>query len=171
MLRPRYLFALLLAGAIMTAACLPENDPADPSANPLILGIDGVTVLNCPALPAASTSAVIGKNGGSITVGPHRIDVPRGALSSDVLITASIDGTTAVAIRLLPEGLRFNKGPAATLTMSYAHCPPVGLLSLKMLYVSDDLLKILESIPLITSSSANTISGKLKHFSRYAVAY
>src|ERR1041385_3391254 len=117
MLRLRLLVSSL-AAALVGAACLGDQAtaPREPIA-PMVISIGDPAVLNCPALPATSKSQVIGKNGGTLTVGPHTLTIPKGALGKDVLITGSIDGTTALSIKFEPEGLKFNTGPAATLTM------------------------------------------------------
>jgi hypothetical protein len=66
-----------------------------------------------------------------------------------------------------PEGLRFAK--PAKLTLSYANCSP--LLLLKRVVYTDELLRILELIPSLDNLKTKTVTGDIRHFSRYAVAW
>ena len=166
MRRPKFLDTIL--GVVIGAAACSAEQP--PPMQPSLLGgvSDVLTVLTCSPLPATTSSAVIGPAGGTLMVGPHKLVVPSGALAYDVKITASIPSEQNNSIVFQPEGLQFAR--TSSLTMSYANCllPPV--LALSVVY-TDDALNILEVLSSSLDLRNQTVTGKLRHFSRYAVAY
>src|SRR2546422_93762 len=108
----------------------------------------------CSALPDRSVTEAIGPAGGSITVGPHVLFVPAGALKRRVSITATIhfrpkgltgkEGWQVNAIGFKPK-LKFQK--PAYLVMSYANCDPAYVASLlpKQIVNANGALNIIRS--------------------------
>ena len=143
--------------------------PFEPAS--LLLGSDnlGAVLLSCSPLPGSKTSTRIGSGGGTLSFGPHRLVVPAGALSRPVTITAEEISDRVNSVRFSPEGLRFNKN--TQLTLSYANCSGAGMLLPKLIAYTDDLLAILELLPSVDLPAQKKVTGQLKHFSRYAVAY
>jgi hypothetical protein len=130
-----------------------------------VLGVTDLLV--CKAQPYDVTRKTIGPDGGRIDVGSHTLVIPRGALSRKTTITAEqINGKTN-SLRFSPEGLRFEK-PAA-LTMSYKNCLVV-LVSKHIVY-TDEKLNILEVLRSLDLFSKKTVTAPIDHFSRYAVAF
>ena len=125
-------------------------------------------LLFCPTSETYTSSADIGPAGGTITVGPHRLSVPAGALSETVTITATAPAGDYVDVDLQPHGLVFNS--SASLRLSYAHCGLVSGLTGKVAYV-DDGFNILELLPSNNDIFRRAVTGKLKHFSSYALAF
>jgi hypothetical protein len=130
-----------------------------------LLEITGL--LDCSEQSYAVTRETIGPWGGSIKVGNHVLVIPRGALSKYVTIKAEQMRGSTNSVRFSPEGLRFAK-PAA-LTMSYSNCrnvePPKAIV-----YTTEGLevLKVLFSVDLLRWMK---VTAPIDHFSRYAVAY
>jgi hypothetical protein len=179
----RYAFALAAFAALSCADT--GSGPELPASADLVshdsaaLGlVDGTTVnrlpllttlLTCEVLPAARREQVVGPAGGMIAIGPHQLVIPRGALQREVLITAAMTGDAASTVRFTPEGLQFQR--AATLTLSYRHCPLVrSLLPKRIVYTTDDL-RILELLRSIDFLWRKEVSAPIDHFSKYAVAY
>jgi hypothetical protein len=129
-------------------------------ANPLLL--------YCAPMQYEADVKVIGPSGGSITVGQHKIVIPKGALSEAVVITAEAPVSLVVSVRLSPHGLRFAK--PLTLTMSYAHCNRPSLLSERVAY-TDELFNVLEWPASQDRTKYERVDVVIDHFSRYAVAY
>ena len=167
-------------GALVLAACTIDVAPTAPSApavaSPVqpasdLLGLDaslsGLTLYNCPTDGYGSVTEQIGREGGTIQVGPHHLVIPAGALQSTSTITATAPAGNYVKVDFLPEGLRFSR--AATLTLSYAHCSGAPPLLPKVVYL-DDLLKILEVLDALHSSRDKSVTAKIRHFSGYAIA-
>jgi hypothetical protein len=128
-------------------------------------------LLFCSPLPAASTTQIIGPAGGTLSVGPHTLVIPAGALSQAVAITAEAPTDSVRSVRLLPEGLTFAAGKPARLTLSYAGCSLLGTLVPKRIAYTTDLLELLQLLPSIDDLLRRQVSAPLKHFSRYAVSW
>jgi hypothetical protein len=171
----RLLLIALLAGvAAVTASCddqTPVSIAPVPSPDASLIGdlLRRVGLLTCRPLPYDSTSATIGPLGGMLRVGPHTLVVPPGALGGPVRITAVQPRDTVNLVRFTPQGLTFVR-PAA-LTMSYANCNLLGLLLPKRIAYTTQRLQILEYLLSIDNLGAQQVTGRLKHFSQYAVAW
>ena len=168
----------VLALSVLAASCGIERSPTAPQANPdLVGGLLGTvtttvqstlgTVLQCSKLPEYRASAVIGKNGGTLTVGPHTLVIPKNALSGNVTITAWAPSDHSRDIQFGPEGLQFARH--TQLTIDYSGCGLLPSLLPKIAY-TDNLLGILYYIPTLGQTS-HTVTGQVDHFSRYAAAY
>ena len=183
---PRKMTALFLAAVLAAGVSCTSDDSLGPSApagpstmtalegeqSDLLLGgllntLQNLHLLGCSPQPYASTTAVVGVNGGTISVGTHRLVIPAGALTRNYTIRAEQVTYRVNSVRFSPEGLRFAK--PAKLTLSYSNCSP--LLVLKRVVYTDELLRILELIPSLDNLRTKTVTGDIRHFSRYAVAW
>lgn len=181
--KTRALFAVLVAGFVV-ASCGGDKIVSAPRSNvpatsSLLEGALGGTVDNttqsllgslmtCRPLPYASDSKVIGPAGGLLNIGPHTLRIPAGALSEPVRISGEAPSDPTNSLRFAPEGLHFDR-PAA-LTMSYSNCSVVVGLLPRIAYTNEQL-QILEFIPSLPDLFARKVTGKLEHFSRYAVSW
>jgi len=163
--------------ALVVCACTDRAPISAPEAVPLapqgslVGGLLGATgLLRCSDLPYASATQTIGSGGGTIRVGPHTLTVPPGALAAPVTITGQIvTGRGVNDVRFAPDGLRFAR--SASLTMSYANCNLLGqLLPKRIAYVSGGL-DILYYLLSIDNVLAKKVTGRVDHFSDYAVAW
>lgn len=158
------------------ASCAPE--PTAPAAAPnagLIGGLLGTvgdvtgSLLSCNVTTAYSAAQDIGPAGGTLRVGPHALVVPPGALAQTVHISAYAPAGSTVRVQFQPEGLHF-AAPTA-LRMSYQSCGLVPSLLLQIVYVDDSNDSVLEVLPSLTDVLTRTVTGKVSHFSSYALAY
>ena len=164
--------ALLLLGGLScsTDGGLPTGTssiPVAPDAD-LIGNLLG-KLLSCQPLPEATTQQWVGSAGGFLSVGPHTLFIPPGALSRPVLITANAPSDYVRSVRLYPEGLQF--AHPALLTLSYADCSLVTRLLPKRIAYTTDLLQILSYVLSLDNPLRSEVTGRLDHFSRYAVAW
>ncbi|HEY6209878.1 MAG TPA: hypothetical protein VIW28_12510 [Gemmatimonadales bacterium] len=174
----RFLFSALLGGATVAALGCGDHAPlavhsraSVPQAElpgwlPLPTGL-----LRCSPLPYDSVTATIGPEGGTLQVGLHSLSVPPGALDAPVSITAVAPSDTANRVRLQPEGLTFQR--PASLALSYANCDLLGIeqpLPKRIAQTTDDLT-ILGFLPSVDEVASQTVTGQLRHFSDYAVAW
>jgi hypothetical protein len=172
MKRARILLAAVLGCGVFLSASCTERTPLGPPSSPQasLLGLDLSGLLACTPLPYDSATETIGPAGGVIQVGPHRLVVPWGALTEAVAITAVAPSDNVNRVQLQPEGLQFER--PAYLTMSYANCNLLGqLVPKRIAYTTDDLLTILEYLPSFDNLWTNRVTGRLEHFSTYAVAW
>jgi len=180
---PRRMTALFLAAMLTAGVSCTSSDslgPSEPAApemagtdqDALLLGdllksLSDLRLLGCSTQPYVSVTKVVGTAGGTIVVGTHTLVIPAGALTKSYTIRAEQVQNRVNSVRFSPEGLRFGK--PAKLTMSYGNCSP--LLVLKRVVYTDELLRILELIPSLDNLRTKTVTGDIRHFSRYAVAW
>lgn len=182
---PRRTTALLLAMVLTVGVSCTSDDalaPSEPMApvslapaeddSAQLLGglttlLKNLRLLSCSTQPYVSVTQVVGPGGGTLVVGTHRLVIPAGALSRNYTIRAEQVPHRVNSVRFSPEGLRFAK--PAKLTMSYGNCS--SLLILKKIVYTDELLRILELIPSLDNLKSKTVTGDIRHFSRYAVAW
>lgn len=148
----------------------PARKGAEPNGRPNSL--HRLDLMHCSELSPAWATALIGPAGGTLSVGPHTLRVPTGALAEAVLIVAELkhedDGYNAV--RFHPHGLKFQA--PAYLTMSYANCDTGDgsrLSSVQVVYTRDK--KIVEAEPSVLDPEMQTVTGAITHFSNYAIAW
>jgi hypothetical protein len=130
-----------------------------------VLGLTDLLV--CSSQPYDIEKKTVGPDGGTINVGTHTLEIPRGALKKKTTITAEQMPGRTNSIRFSPEGLQFQK-PAA-LTMSYKNC--LVVLLKKHIVYTNEKLKILEVLRSLDLFGKKTVTAPIDHFSRYAVAY
>jgi hypothetical protein len=171
MRRAKARYSVMLSVALVLAGCTADTVPtAPPPPSASLLGsLLNVSLLRCNSLPYSSSSTVIGSAGGALQVGPHRLVVPAGALAADVLITGEVIPGTVNSVRFSPAGLVFRT--PAPLTMSYGNCPLARLLPLKKIAYTNEGLGILSVLPSLDNLGASEVTGRLDHFSRYAISY
>jgi hypothetical protein len=178
----RFLAMGLVVALTMGAGCTSSESPVGPSspattdAPELLLGGLGSTVgkvlsitdlLTCRALPYASTTRTIGRNGGVVAVGQYSLVIPAGALEGNVQIRAEQVSGRVNSVRFSPEGLKFAR--PATLTMRYDNC--VLVLLPKRIVYTNELLRVLNILRSEDMLRGKAVSAPIDHFSRYAVAY
>lgn len=166
----------LLAGATWAAlSCadptpLVQNSPGDRLEASLVgPHVAGIGFLHCAPLAYDSVTRVIGPKGGTIHVGPHKLSIPRRALTGKVSITAVASSDTVNRVRFEPTGLTFLRN--ASLTMSYANCDLLGLLTPKRIAHVSDALDVLDYLVSVDDPKGRKVTGQLPHFSQYAVAW
>lgn len=178
------ILALALA-AVMLTSCADDTAPPTAPATAVTLDpslivdvVGGVTgtvgdlaktlsLVSCNVEKTYSASRVIGPDGGVLKIGPHQLYVPPRALKEKVRISAVAPAGEYVQIKFEPQGLEFKR--KTSLTMSYAECSLLSPLSLKIVYVNDDL-EILEVLPTLVSVLTRTATAPVDHFSRYMLA-
>jgi len=166
--RPRLLNTIL--GVVIAAGCGGEQtSPLEPETSLGLLSGLNTLLLSCTPLPATSSTVVIGVSGGTVSVGPHTLTVPAGALAGPVGITAEVVSDRVNSVRFTPEGLRF--AAPARLSMSYANCYGLGMLLPKKIVYTDEGLNLLEILGSVDLFGQKRVTSSLKHFSRYAIAY
>lgn len=183
MKRVRLLFAFLVTGLLLVSgSCSPDNSPtgvtaAADAAVPIeatshgLLGgiLRPLGLVKCEPLPEASATRTIGPDGGLIRVGPHTLWIPPGALNRNVTITARAPSEDVNSVQFSPSGLEFDR--SAWLTMSYANCNLLGRLLPKRIAYTNNLLDILYYLLSIDNIWTKQVTGKVDHFSRYAISW
>ncbi len=159
-------FVVLAAGVSCTSeeSLGPSTEQPSQSLGSLL---NNLHLLSCSSQAYAVTTKAVGAQGGTIVVGTHRLVIPAGALASSVTITAEQVSGNVNSVRFSPEGLQFAQ--PASLSLSYANCSP--LMVLKRVAYVNERLGILDLIPSLDNLFSKTVTGSIRHFSRYAVAW
>jgi hypothetical protein len=177
----RFLRSTLFGGAtVVLLACAdgapPGVDGQGQAPEGLLVGeqVRRQGLVECSRLPSVSVTQTIGPEGGFLQVGPHLLSVPPGALVEPVSIRAKARSREVNRIHFRPEGLTFQR--PVFLTMSYANCGVLGVpLPKRIAHTDDDDddddLKILEFLPSADDLVSQEVTGLLRHFSDYAVAW
>jgi hypothetical protein len=124
--------------------------------------------LVCPTNDSYSASKTIGRNGGTLRVGPHTLTIPSGALSQDTRITATAPEGSYAELQFQPHGLTFKKD--VTLSVSYAQCGLLQKNNPPVIVYADDNRNILEILKSAIDTRQKTVTGKTGHFSSYILA-
>ena len=166
----RALVVLVLVLLVSPSCSAPPTAPATPEAS-LIGSLLGPTgLLKCSNLPYDSSTVTIGPLGGTISAGPHWLTIPPGAVLSPTAITMTAPtGQGVNAVKFKPVGLRFVT--PAVLSMSYPNCSLLGILLPKRIAYTDDNLNIISYLLSLDNLLSSRVTGKLNHFSEYAVAW
>jgi hypothetical protein len=167
--RPGIVVTAVVLGSVLSCMSEPTGTanlrPQIPAAAPRLMGNQ---LLACTPMTADSVTQVVGPLGGTLSVGPHQLIVPAGALDSAVSITALAPTDTVNRVVFYPEGLTFNT--PVSLKLSYANC---GLLSalIPKYVVYLDGLNINTVLTSLDSYLHLSVTGSIEHFSGYAVAW
>lgn len=165
----RFLVGVALCAAFLASCTEPSAPKPDalfgfPLPPPPAIGL-----IQCTPLPYDSVTQTIGPEGGSLVVGPHTLWIPEGALDTAVTITAVAPSDTLRQVRFQPEGLVFQQ--SAWLTLSYRGCNLLGSLAPKRIAYTTDAFEILEYLLSFDSLWSQKVTGRVQHFSTYAVAW
>jgi hypothetical protein len=170
-----FAFAVISCGSDLPTAEPSAQAAVSPSSNFELLnpttGVLGTGLLACRIEPYAVTKKTIGPAGGQIQVGRHVLVIPAGALSASTLITAEAPSDPVASVRFAPEGLHFNTGHPARLTLDYSNCPLGRLQILKRIAYTTEKLNILSYLLSRDNILLQRVTGDVEHFSRYAVAW
>jgi hypothetical protein len=170
---PRLLLSVVLMGVAAGLLSCGEAGPTAPELQIPVPQARAVSaprgLLRCRPLASASVTRTIGPNGGSIRVRKHVLVIPALALSRPVKIKAVVPSDTVNRIELQPEGLVFRS--TVSLTMSYANCNIGQSARRTKIAYTNDSLAILKYMPSDDDPSTNKVTGRLKHFSEYAVSW
>ena len=84
-------------------------------------------------------------------------------------ITAYAPSSRNNRVEFAPHGLEFDR--PASLTMSYANCDVLGSLLPKHIAYVNDRLRILYLLESVDNLLQQRVTGRLDHFSEYALAW
>jgi len=181
------LIAVLLAVPMGCDAPSAPQQPLQPPLQPqasllggvigVVGGVVGVVVdvasallspLVCPTDQSYTATRTIGRNGGTLKVGPHTLTIPSGALSQDTRITATAPRGSYAEVQFQPHGLTFKRD--VTLSVSYAKCGLLQKNNPPVIVYADDDRNILEILKSTLDTRQKTVTGKTDHFSSYILA-
>jgi len=162
--------ALVITAAVLVGCGESPLGPAPaPQADLIGSLLQATGLLGCTPMPTATATQTVGPAGGVIRIGPHALSIPAGALDAPVTIKATAPSDKVNRVQFQPEGLVFRR--SAALTMSYANCNLLGQILPKRIAYTSDALAILSYVLSLDNLFAKNVTGKLNHFSNYAIAW
>lgn len=170
----RHLAVVLTTGLVVSCAMESAPTAPPPTAEADLVGgvlgsVDRLVsgLLTCKPLKERTDEQMIGPAGGRLVMGPHRLEIPAGALTQMTRIRGEIRSDSINSVRLTPEGLRFAK--PAVLTLKYNNC---RLLSqpMRIAYTAENL-RIYYWLPSADDKVKKETTARLDHFSRYAIGW
>jgi len=160
--------AVLLVGLLSVRCVSDRASPTGITAN-LTKPPKPTGLLQCSPLPSTTVKQTVGPAGGTLLIGPHLFVVPPGALAVPVTIQAKLASSSGNAIEFKPAGLIFLT--PASVTLSYANCNTLGSTSPKQVAYTTDSLTIIYYVSSQDDPSERRVTGRVDHFSDFAVAW
>ena len=120
--------------------------------------------------------AIIGRNGGTIRVGEHSLEVPRNTVFTDTRFTMQVVAGTSIVVNLNAEDVASGETVSTfqnelTLTLSYRNVySGADVKRLTNVYLQNDSPFELIRLPSTLSRKDKTISSPIDHFSLYGMA-
>lgn len=127
-----------------------------------------IELMRCEPQEYSADAAIIGPEGGKVHVGPHELEIPKGALDHEELIVAEAPTSSLVDVRFAPHGLQFQK--PVQLKLSYKGCVRPTSADLLVAYLGRGN-QVLELPPSVDQKDNGEVEADIEHFSRYAIAY
>ena len=123
--------------------------------------------LRCDPGNRLTATKRIGAKGGQITLGGNSIEIPAGALASDVDISITSRPGPFVELEFAPHGLKFAK--PVEITFNYARCDVPAGTAIDVVFVGNGW-RILENMPSSDRRTTKKMSALTDHFSGYMMS-
>lgn len=173
--------ALLATGScrdLPTAPTAPANPPKAPDQPSKLLGINlwgsSPTLLSCPSSQTLSTSALIGVDGGVVSIGGTSVQIPLGALLGTTNVEITIPAGQYMEVDLTVNGgqhISFLQPVVVTIDYSRCNYWSTLLKSLSVWNIDPTTKALLENEGGIDNKLLRQITFTTSHFSGFAVAF
>jgi hypothetical protein len=169
---------LVLAGSCGEAPTAPRapSNGAPPSD---FLGLPGLfgsrpKLLYCPSTQSQQTSAILGIDGGKLSLGGTSVTVPLGALLGQTTVELSIPAGQYMEVDLTVNGgqhITFLQPVIATIDYSRCNRLATLLARLSVWNIDPDTKALLQNMGGIDNKLTQSITFTTPHFSGFAIAY
>lgn len=175
---------LTVALLALSASCRDVTAPTAPASPPnggqpsQLLGLpifgSSPRLLVCPSSETQTTSALLGVDGGTLSLGGTSVTLPLGALLGETTVELTIPAGNYMEVDLTVNGgQHISFLQPVVVTIDYSRCNPWSTL-LKLLSVwniDQDTKALLENMGGIDNKLLRTITFSTSHFSGFAIAY
>ena len=179
---PKFFRLVIVASAAALVACGEPASSTSPAAT-LASATGGDTsdhrsanatsLLSCPVDTSATTSATIGLQGGTISLGGSSVTIPAGALLGDEVVELTIPAGHFMEVDLSVNGgqsIVFQLPVTATIDYSRCGRSSETLKPLTVWHIDEHTKALLENMGGVDDKLLQQITFTTGHFSGYAVA-
>ena len=134
---------------------------------------NGTNLLECPIDTSASTSSVIGINGGTVSLGGTSVTIPAGALLTNEVVELTIPAGHYMEVDLSVNGgqhIVFELPVTATIDYSRCGRTSATLKPLTVWNIDEQTKALIQNMGGIDDKLLEQITFSTPHFSGYAVA-
>lgn len=171
-------FALLvLAGSCRDATTAPRA-PSNGTPPSELLGLPGLfgspKLLYCPSTQSQQTSALLGVDGGTLSLGGTSVTLPLGALLGETTVELSIPAGQYMEVDLTVNGgQHISFLQPAVVTIDYSRCNRLSTLlaPLSVWNIDPTTKALLQNMGGIDNKLTQSITFTTPHFSGFAIAY
>jgi len=143
-----------------------ESEPSSPLAS-------NAQLLVCPSTETFTASAVIGREGGSLSVGGATMTLPQKAVNRPTLFTMIVPASQYVEVEIVAENRpHFNFDKRVSITLDYSRCSAdADEKPLTAWHIDPSSKRLIEQMPGRRDRRSNSVSFGTDHLSGYALAW
>ena len=130
-------------------------------------------LLVCPSTEAYTASAIIGREGGSLSVGGATMTLPQKAVNRPTLFTMTVPASQYVEVEIVAEDKpHFNFDKRVSITLDYSRCgAEADDKPLTAWHIDPASKRLLDQMPGRKDRRDNSVSFGTDHLSGYALAW
>ena len=154
------------AGAYTLEARNAASEPTSPLAS-------HAQLLVCPSTVAYTASAVIGREGGSLSIGGATMTVPQKAVNRPTLFTMTVPASQYVEVEIVAEDKpHFNFDKRVSITLDYSRCgADADGKPLTAWHIDPSSKRLLQQMPGRKDRQDDNVTFGTDHLSGYALAW
>lgn len=171
---------LAIVGLVALAACGDQHPTAPPAQatepSDLLLFPSPPRLIECPSTVSETQTALIGVDGGTISIGGISVVFPAGSLLGPTNVTLTVPASQYLEIDITTDGQNQFLQPLLRpiVTISYARCGfrlDLLLRTLSAWYIDSETKALLERQLSVDNKLARTVTFRASHFTGYAIAF
>ena len=130
-------------------------------------------LLVCPSTQSYTATAIIGREGGSLTVGGATMTLPQRAVNRPTLFTMTVPASQYVEVEIVAEDKpHFNFDKRVSITLDYSRCgAEADEKPLTAWHIDPSSKRLIDQMPGRKDRRDNTVSFGTDHLSGYALAW
>lgn len=132
-----------------------------------------VQLLVCPSTQTFTASAIIGREGGSLSVGGATMTLPQRAVHRPTLFTMTVPASQYVEVDIVAEDRpHFNFEKRVSITLDYSRCgADADEKPLTAWHIDPSSKRLIEQMPGRKDRRSNNVTFGTDHLSGYALAW
>jgi hypothetical protein len=131
-------------------------------------------LLACPSSQSQATIGILGVLGGTISIGPAVVTIPRGALSLPTLITVKVPASPYMEVDIQANNFTsFLFNSPISVSIDYSRCDPASTagVALSVWHIDQSTKALLENMGGVNDTVQRRITFSTPHLSGYAIAF